>query len=56
MAVIWVYRSGDCALTLMFYPEIAASGRRVLDVHYSHPQRAAACYERLRKRGLRHVR
>ena len=56
MATVWVYRAGRCSLTLMFYPEIAATGLRVLDVHFGDPKRAAACYARLRERHLRHGR
>ena len=47
MATVWTYRRGDCALSLMFYPEVETAAQRVLSSEFQGSGDAAACLKHL---------
>lgn len=53
MGTIWRYRRGECALSLVFYPEVETEIERVLSYEFERGKDAAACFKRLRDHGGR---
>lgn len=53
MGKIWRYRRGECALSLVFYPEVETEIERVLSYELEKGKDAAACIKRLRDNGGR---
>lgn len=53
MGTVWRYRRGDCALSLVFYPEVETSVERVLGYEFEGGKDAGACLKRLRDAGGR---
>ncbi len=56
MATVWSYRRSDCALSLVFYPEVETAIQRVLSYEFEGGGDAAACLNRLRESRTRHGR
>ncbi|WP_068438019.1 hypothetical protein [Magnetospirillum sp. XM-1] len=53
MGTIWRYRRGECALSLVFYPEVGTEIERVLSYEFERGKDAAGCIKRLRDSGGR---
>ncbi|EME70320.1 hypothetical protein H261_09043 [Paramagnetospirillum caucaseum] len=53
MGTVWRYRRGDCALSLVFYPEVETNVERVLSYEFEGREEAGACFRRLRDAGGR---
>lgn len=53
MGTIWRYRRGECALSLVFYPEVETEIERVLSYELEKGKDAATCIKRLRDHGGR---
>ncbi|WP_237051507.1 hypothetical protein [Magnetospirillum sp. ME-1] len=53
MGMTWRYRRGDCALSLVFYPEVDTEIERVLGYELERGKDAATCIRRLRDTGGR---
>lgn len=53
MGTVWRYRRGECALSLVFYPEVETNVERVLIYEFEGGKDADTCFKRLRDAGGR---
>lgn len=53
MGTVWRYHRGDCALSLVFYPEVETDIERVLSYEFEGGKDAGTCFKRLRDAGGR---